>query len=340
MQNSHLNYPPLAGQSTPLRAGLGLWAAAALCGVALCSATGAQVNNGVPRGTENTGVEQQLGAQLPLNLEFTNEEGVRVALGDSFRADRPVLLTFNYSDCPQLCQLQLNGVVDVLNEAGFTLGEDIQIVTIGIDPAESAARAKLTEGVYFDRYTGEGDVAGWDFLTAGLADEEAGEAVIRTAAAAAGYGYDLVNGEYSHEAALILCTPEGVVSRYLFGIQYEPNTFRYSMIEASKGALGNIIDRIRLTCFSFDPDAGSYVMQARSAMKLGGLLIVVIFGGFLVLFWRQEILSSMTGRPRKLSQAPMPVAASDAAAAHTPTPEPESTAVDSTPESTRVDRGV
>lgn len=324
MQHIEYDKAPRTGWSTALQAASGALAAVVLGGVAT-----AQVNNGVPRGTEDTGVEQQLGAQLPLTLEFSNEEGERVALGDSFQKGRPVLLTFNYSDCPQLCQLQLNGVVDVLNEAGFTLGEDIQIVTIGIDPAESTARAKLTEGVYFDRYTGDGGVEGWDFLTAGLEDEEAGEAVIRTAAAAAGYGYDLVNGEYSHEAALILCTPDGVVSRYLFGIQYEHNTFRYSMIEASKGALGNIIDRIRLTCFSFDPDAGSYVMQARSAMKLGGLLIVVILGGFLVLFWRKEILSSLTVRPQGPSPAPKAAASSDGTAANPSTPELQSTPVDS-----------
>ena len=254
-----------------------------------------QLNDGVPRGTEGTGVTQKLGAQAPLDLAFTDQDGNAVTLGDSFREGRPVILTLNYSDCPQLCILQLDGLVRSLNEVGLELGEEIQLVTVSLDPTEAPSRAKLTQEHYLSAYTGEGGADGWTFL---VADSEER---IRAVADAVGYGYDLDlrTGEYSHEAALMLMTPEGLVSRYLFGIEYDPTTLRMSLVSASEGALGTLTDRIRMFCYRYDPDAGAYTMVAVNVMKLGGLLTVLVLGGFLLFFWRQEILAVLKGQPHE-----------------------------------------
>ncbi len=258
----------------------------------------AQLNNRVPLGTENTGVTQKLGAQAPLEQVFTDQDGRIVTLGDSFQEGRPVLLTLNYSNCPQLCILQLDGLVNSLNEVGFELGSEVQVVTVSLDPTEPAERAKLTQELYMGRYTGEGGPEGWTWL---VADNEAD---IRRVSDAVGYGYDLDprTGEYSHEAAFMLMTPEGKVSRYLFGIEPDPTSLRMSLVSASEGGLGTLTDRIRMFCYRYDPDSGSYSMVAVNVMKLGGLVTMLVLGGFLFLFWRQDLLAQLKGDSAETSR--------------------------------------
>ncbi len=275
--------------SNHVRFSLGVVCALSL--VSTSASAAAQLNNGVPLGTENTGVSQKLGAQVPLEQSFRDQEGRTVTLGDSFREGRPVVLTLNYSDCPQLCILQLDGVVKALNGIDLELGKDLQLVTLSLDPTEAPARAKLTQELYLKGYTGQGDAEGWTFL---VADDEAD---IRRVADSVGFGYDLDlrTGEYSHEAALMLLTPDGQVSRYLFGIEYDPTTLRMSLISASDGALGSLTDRIRMFCYRYDPEAGSYSLVAMNVMKLGGLVTVLVLGGFLFFFWRQELMALLKG---------------------------------------------
>ena len=294
MQNS-ITQSLTAGSRVPRAPFLvGLFSAA----VALAGPASAQLNLGVPLGTENTGVTQKLGDSVPLDQGFTDHNGNPVTLGDSFQDGRPVLLTLNYSNCPQLCILQLDGLVASLNEVGFELGEDLQVVTVSLDPTELPERAKLTHELYTGQYTGEGDPEGWTWL---VADNEPD---IRRVADAVGYGYDLDprTGDYAHEAAFILLTPKGKVSRYVFGIEPEPISLRMSLVAASEGGLGTLTDRIRMFCYRFDPDSGAYAMVAASVMKLGGLITVLVLGGFLFLFWRQDIMTHLKGAPAETSQ--------------------------------------
>lgn len=257
---------------------------------ATASPASAQLNNEVPADTRGVGVVQKLGDTVPLEAEFTDHRGRRVRLGDYFGGDKPVLLTLNYSDCPMLCVLQLDGVVDVLNELGWVVGEDFDLVTVSIDDTEPHTKAAATRAHYLDRYERADEMpdaeGGWHFLVGE-------QASIDAVADAVGFGYRFVpsTGEFAHEATIVLLTPEGVVSRYLFGIAYPEPTLRLSLVEASDGKLGGIAEQITMMCFVFDPASGAYVAEAVSIMKLGGLLTVVILGGFLLLFWRKELFA-------------------------------------------------
>lgn len=266
-----------------------------LCGAVWSAAAApatAQINE-APALTRGQKVEQLLGSEAALGTRFMNQEGESLELSEFFQEGRPVLLSLNYSDCPQLCILQLDGLARAVRNLDFTAGEDFQIVTVSIDPTERPSRAKLTQQHYIGQVLDAEAAAdqddplwdGWQFLVGT-------EANIQALADSVGYHFQLdpETGDYAHEAALMVLTPEGVVSRYLFGVEYEPQTMRYSLVEASAGGLGSIVDRIAMFCYHYDPNIGEYVPFATNLMRFGAGLTAVLLGGFLVLFWRREIL--------------------------------------------------
>lgn len=233
-----------------------------------------------PAKVENLEVEQKLGARIPLDLVFADEQGKPIRLGEIW-GDLPVVLTFNYSDCPQLCSVQLDALVDTLSEMQLEPATEFRVVTVSIDPLESATRARLTKDRYLRAYDRDGAREGWRFLTG---EEER----IRALADAVGFPYRWVNSEikYAHPAAVILSSPEGVVTRY-FGLMIEPDVLRYSLIEAADGKIGDLFDQMFLVCFKYDAENQAYTF-AIGVMRTGGVLTLLFLGGFLWLMFRHE----------------------------------------------------
>ncbi len=127
----------------------------------------AQLNLGPPKEVENVTVDQRLGETLPLDLSLKDELGRDVKLGEYFDGKRPVLVTMNYSDCPVLCSVQLNALVESLNKVGLQLGNDFQVLTVSIDPKESTERVRETKAKYISQMSEQpGASSGWHFCTA------------------------------------------------------------------------------------------------------------------------------------------------------------------------------
>ena len=126
-------------------------------------------------------------------------------------------------------------------------------------------------------------MAGWAFLTGN-------EEQIAALTESAGFEFekDETSGEYGHAATVILVSPHGVVTRYLYGISYEPFDLRAGLIEASEGRVGGITERLIMFCFQYDPVEGSYVPHAWLAMRLAGGLTLLLLTGLLVVLWRRE----------------------------------------------------
>jgi len=274
----------------------------------------------VPESARDTGVTQRIGEALPLDLEFVDTHGSTVRLGDLF-GERPMLVTFNYSDCPQLCSLQLVGLTDALREMGFTVGEEYGLVTISIDPNESTERAGMTQNRYFEDYLraddartekGEKHTArraealadldprdfGWQFLTGS-------EENIAQVTDAAGYAFNLDpdTGEYAHDAVVLVVTPDGTISRYLPGVVYEPRDIELALISASQGELGGIVAWTRMFCYRWDPDAGTYVRSAERLMLLGAGGSALVLLAFLGLLWRREFTSRKRAADKPVASA-------------------------------------
>ncbi|MFG0316144.1 MAG: SCO family protein, partial [Planctomycetota bacterium JB042] len=215
----------------------------------------AQLNE-VPEELEGITVDQKVGEVLPLDLVFRDENGEMVKVGDYFGGELPVLVTLNYSACPQLCSIQLDTLVDGLREVDLTPGTDFTILTVSIDPRETVEAAARTKAKYVERYMRPAAADGWHFLTGT-------EANIQEFAEGVGFTYRWVESrqEYAHPPAVVFCTPEGRVARYLASVAYyQPANLKYSLVEASEGKIGDVIDAIFLWCFAYDPNSNAYVI--------------------------------------------------------------------------------
>ncbi len=228
-------------------------------------------------------VTEHLERDLPKELEFTDETGKRVRLGDFFDGERPVVITLNYSNCPMLCSLQLNGFVTGLRGMDWRVGDEFRVITISLDPDETPSQALKTKQRYL-KELGAGDVgSGWSFLTGS-------EANIRALADAIGfqYGYNEVRQEYVHPAAITLTTPQGKIARYLYGIEYHPKTLRLGLVESSEGKIGSTVDRLILFCFHYDSSEGRYAPVAMKIMQVAGGTTAFVLGGVLTSLWAAE----------------------------------------------------
>ncbi len=254
------------------------------------SIAAAQLNRGTPEVLEDVRIDEQLGAALPLDAEFVDDEGKVVRLGDYFDGTHPVVLTLNYYRCPMLCGLLLNGMLEALKPISLEPGEDYQIVTISFDPLEGPELAKAKKRNYVNAYGRSAARRGWHFLTG---QRDAIKAV--TQATGFHYKWNEENQQWAHAAALIICTPEGKISRYLPGVVFEPQTVRLSLIEASDGRIGTLVDQVFLTCFQYHSIDGAYSASAIGLMRLGGAATLLVLVVVLLLLWRRE---AVRRRPR------------------------------------------
>lgn len=230
---------------------------------------------------DGVNVVEHLDERLPLDLKFTNERDKAVQLQQFFGGDRPVILSLNYSSCPMLCGLKLRGMVEALSEMSLEPGKDYQIVSVSIDPLEKPVQAALAKQKYLREF-GRGNGEGWTFLTGR-------EPQIRALADAVGFQYKYIpeRREYAHAAVFMICTPDGRLSRYLYGVKFEPKTVQLSLVEASQGRIGTTLDQVLLFCFHYDATAGNYAPTAVSLMKVGAAITVVAVAIFLFP-WRRK----------------------------------------------------
>jgi len=242
-------------------------------------------------------MDYHLGAQVSPNLVFTNSDGDRVKLGDYFDGERPVILQLGYYQCPMLCGLVFKGVHTAVGEMDWVPGEQYQIITVSIDPAEMPSLAKKKkETLALDLKNNAGKTGtddGWHFLV--------GEShMIERLADEVGFGFKWVREQqqFAHPAVIMILSPDGKVTRYLSGVKYEPQTLRLSLVEASEGKVGSLMDQFLLTCLHYDPALGTYSATAMGIMRLGGaltvLILIVVIGGFLWRDYRRRIANGTT----------------------------------------------
>ena len=262
---------------------------------AVCSAQNQQF---LPAALKDAGVDEHLDRKLPLDLNFQNDRGEVIRLGDLFHDDKPVIISMNYSNCPMLCVLQLNGLVDSLRKIDLVAGRDFRIVSVSLEPGESVEQLKKTKEKYLLSYGKNADADGWNFLSGT-------QAAVKTLAEALGirYVYLPKRKEYSHPAVFCTCMPDGKISRYHYGIEFPPQTLRLSLVEASEGKIGNAFDKFILLCFHYDAAEGTYAPTAVMIMKLGG--VVTIFGIGLIIFISHR-LGKRRQKAAEESMSPVP----------------------------------
>lgn len=240
----------------------------------------------------SAGFEQKLGTQLPLDAQFVDESGRPVKLGDFFR-DKPVVLTLNYFACPMLCTLVLNGYVDGAKDLPFKMGREYETVTISFDPRDNPEIASGKKANYVKALGQPSATNGWHFLT-GTKEQ------IDRVCEAAGFSYvfDEKSGQYGHASGIMVATPAGKLSHYLYGIEFKGNNLRLALVESSQNRIGSPVDKLLLWCLHYDPVAGKYTAAVMSIIRGLCILTVLALAAFLFFALRQE-----TGRTTRVRTA-------------------------------------
>jgi protein SCO1/2 len=228
------------------------------------------------------GFDQHLGESVPLDLAFTDETGRSVKLSDYF-GKKPVVLSLVYYQCPMLCTISLNGLAGALEVLSFVPGQEFEVVTVSFDPVETPVLAAAKKKAYMARYKRPEAHAGWHFLTG---SKESVEALTR--AVGFRYVWDEATKQFAHPAGLLVLTPEGKISHYLFGVEYAPKDLRLALVDAAKGRIGNLADQLLLYCYQYDPQTGRYSASILNVVRLGGALTVLGLGAFILTATRKR----------------------------------------------------
>ena len=234
---------------------------------------------------EDVGIDENLGGVLDLDLTFTNREGQPVTLRELVEGEIPTVIVPVYYSCPSLCTLVLNGVRDLINASNLELGRHYQVVNISIDPENTPPLAREKAANYYATLEDAGPAREhWHYLTGE-------QAQITKVMDQIGFRYKKIGDQYSHASMIALVSPEGKITRYLYGVRYESRDFRLAVVEASEGKVGSTMDRLLVYCFQYDPLAGKYVPVAQRIMKVGALISLLLLAGFLVLLWTKELIN-------------------------------------------------
>ena len=241
-------------------------------------------------------VEEKLGARLPMDARFRRQDGNVMTLGGVLAAKRaggagarggdelPTIITFNYSDCPMLCNLQLNGLTDVLPKlavkkdgANFWLGEHYRIVTIDLEPNDDLPKLIKMREKYLARFPeAQRDAAraGWTFL---VAEHPGDGSQIKRVADAVGFSYVYIKerAEWAHPAALIFISARGMVTRYVYGIEFDEAVMRDSIFRAGASEPSTAVGFMN-RCYHFDPGANDHSHAGVMVLRIGAAGFVVL----------------------------------------------------------------
>lgn len=235
------------------------------------------------KGIDGVGVVEQTGHSIDLQLPFVDDVGQKVTLGDYFNSGKPVLMAIVYYTCPELCNYHLSGLTEAMNQLRWTAGKDYQLVMVSMNPKEGPKEAAEKKATYLKMYNRPGAAQGWHFLTGS-------QASVQDLAKDVGFQYkwDAKDKQYAHVSVAYILSPEGRVFRYLYGVQVSPKTLRLSLVEASGGKIGSLLDQALLYCFHFDPSKNRYTLYAWSLAQVAAVLLMAAIGLLLIPGWMKE----------------------------------------------------
>jgi protein SCO1/2 len=236
---------------------------------------------------KKVGIAQRLNAAIPLNLQFRDDAGKPVRLGDYF-GKRPVILSLVYFQCKILCPEEIDGLVGALEMVKFNPGQDFDVVLVSIDPSETPEIAAREKAFYLKRYGRPQTANGWHFLTGE-------QPAINALASVVGFGYVRVQGpdgkltQFAHASAIELVTPEGRLAQYYLGVEFSPKDLQLGLVETSHGAIGSPVDNILTYCYRYDPQLNRHSLLIARIVQAGCLLTVLILGTYMVVNFRRDI---------------------------------------------------
>ncbi|MGA3010328.1 MAG: SCO family protein [Terracidiphilus sp.] len=244
------------------------------------------VNDKPPAILKGVGIEQRLNQQLPLGLTFTDDQGKQVQLSSYF-GKRPAILALVYYQCPMLCSEELNGLTSALQMVNFVPGKDFSVIVVSIDPTEGTELAAAKKRSYLKRYGHPETAGGWHFMTGTQPNIDALTNTV-------GFGYVKIPGpdgkltQFAHASSIQIVTPEGKLAQYYMGVEYSPKDLLLGLNEASSNRIGSPVDNILTYCYHYDPETNKHSLIVARVVQLGGLMTVLMLGGFMGVMFRKD----------------------------------------------------
>ncbi len=258
----------------------------------------------IPLELKDVGIVEKLGSSVDLNLKFRDEAGQLVSLRSVVDGRKPTLLFLVYYSCPSLCNFFLNGAMEVMKKVSLSPGNDYNILTVSIDPRETPELAAKKRQSYLQAFGRKGAEAGWRFWVGDVTSTKVPKNMQISSAAKVGetltsvraladqvgfrYRYDPKDDQYAHAAGMMVLTPDGKISRYLYGISFQPRDLRLALVEAADRRIGNAIDRLLLFCYHYDPKSRTYAIFISNFMRAASAATVLFIGLWIAILFRSE----------------------------------------------------
>ena len=224
------------------------WFSLFVVSFALMLHSGVYAQSGNP---EEVGIVEHLDTIIPSSITFNNEEGKPVQLKGL--VTKPTILSLIYYDCPGICPALRSGVSDAIEKMGLELGKDFQVITVSFNYDDTPAEAVVKKKNFLGKHSRD-HADQWNYLTGDSAN-------IYALTHTVGYNFQRAGNDFIHPSCIIVLSPEGKVTRYLYGTSYLPFDVKMALIEARKGQSRPTINRVLEYCFSFDPEGRRYTLQ-------------------------------------------------------------------------------
>jgi protein SCO1 len=230
----------------------------------------------------DVGIDEKLGKPVAIDTVLKDENAQDVTLRQL--VNKPTILMFNYFRCPSVCPVLINNIVEVVNQIQLEPGKDFRIVAVSFDPTDTPELARQKKANYLNQMRRQFSPATWHFLT-GTAENT------RAVADSAGFRYRLFGDTYIHPGAIIVLTPKGIISRYLYGTSFLPADVAMAVQEAASGQVRPTISKALAFCYTYDPEGRRYVFSVTRVVGAATLVLAAVFMIFV-----------LRGRSRKSSQ--------------------------------------
>jgi protein SCO1/2 len=212
------------------------------------------------------GIVENLGDTIPLDLSFNNENTAAVTLRQLI--NKPTILMFVYFDCPNLCSPLMDGVAEVISKLDLTLGKDYQVITISFNTKDTPEKAKEKKVNFVQKISKENQKY-WSYLTGSQEN-------ISAVTNAAGYKYKSQGLDFAHPSTILILSPSGKITRYLYGLTYLPFDVKMAIIEAEKGIARPTSSKVLEYCFAYNPGSKTYTLQITRIVGILMLFIVAV----------------------------------------------------------------
>jgi protein SCO1/2 len=233
------------------------------------------------QGPEATvGLDERLGAKIPLDITFRDETGRQVRLAELVTG--PTIILPVYYSCTNVCNYLQGGLARVLPAIKGRPGTEYRVISVSFDENETPQQAARSKRMYQTSMSTPFPAEGWRFLTGDATD-------ICRLTDAAGYRFQRKGRDFIHPVASFVVARDGTIVRYLYGTTFLAKDVSLALMEARSGTVGTSIRKVMEYCFTFDPTGKTYVFNL---LRVSATVVILCTGGFLVFL-------VLTGRNRR-----------------------------------------